>query len=116
MINGIISSSKYVRVFGGYGSSLSGYVRNTDEPYGNVRYYNGRFEVHNGNSWQTLPTSTASIGLDPYVEIVIEWAQKKIQEEVELETLAKSNETIKNLLEQKKLVESQIEMVKVLTK
>ena len=56
---------------------------------GECRYNNGQVEVYDGNCWCSISSSHTSISLDSSMIEVVEWARKKMQEEKELEELAK---------------------------
>lgn len=100
------SSSTYVN---GY-SGLQG--------VGNMRYNttNQNLEVFDGNNWVMINMSIPSIGLSGEAEMLLDWARKKRDEEQELERLAKSNPTIKDLTDQIKQKQDQIKMVQNLIK
>lgn len=85
---------------------------------GDVRYNTSqqRFEVYDGNMWVAMAESHASIGLTPEAERLLDWARQKMMEELELESLAEKNESLKDLIEQKKSLEHQIKMVQTLVR
>jgi hypothetical protein len=72
--------------------------------------------VFDGTTWMTMNTSYASVGLSPDAEALLDWAKKKRDEEIEIDLLAAANPTIKNLLEQIKEKEDQLQMVMTLIK
>lgn len=125
MIKSIFQNSKYVTISGGSPSSPaiynSGYNPNVNSAQiftGQVRYnQNGQcLEIFDGNIWQTWASSAAGVGLTAEAERILDWANQKINEEYELEKLAESNPTIKDLLNQVKEKQDQIKMVKTLLK
>jgi uncharacterized radical SAM superfamily protein len=63
-----------------------------------------------------MNTSYATVGLSTDAESILDWAKKKRDEEIEIDLLAADNPTIKNLLEQIKEKEDQIQMVMTLIK
>lgn len=71
-------------------------------------------KVYDGNSWMTLGGGSATVNLTPNAISVLKWAERKMHEEYELQTLAASNPTIKDLVNQIKEKEDQINMVKTL--
>ena len=116
MIKTINGSGRYMMVNGGFPATTyinpsSGYMN-----VGDVRFNTNmqRLEVYDGNMWIELNTSHASVGLTPDAENAIDWAIKKRHEDIELERLAKSDPTIADLINQKKDIESKIEVVKIL--
>ena len=109
---------RYMMVNGGmpattYMNTSSGYMN-----VGDVRYNTNmqRLEVYDGNMWIELNTSHASVGLTPDAERAIDWAIRKQQEDADLESLAKSNKTIADLLNQKKELDNKIKMVQTLVR
>ena len=96
-----------------YINSSSGYMN-----VGDVRYNTSiqRLEVYDGNMWVELNTSHASVGLTPDAERALDWANRKIEEEAELDRLAASNATIADLVNQKKELDDKIKMVQTLMK
>jgi hypothetical protein len=118
MINTVNGLGKYVVVDGGMPSST--YI-NTNSGYmnvGDMRFNPSqqRIEVYDGNHWVTLNSGHASVRLTSYAETVIDWAAKKMQEDMELEALSKSNATIADLVNQKKNLDDKIKMVQILIK
>ena len=73
-------------------------------------------KVYDGVSWQQLHGSIPSIQLDGEAESLLNWARKKKQEEIQLETLAKNNPVVKDLVDQIKQKEEQLRMVEILLK
>jgi hypothetical protein len=73
-------------------------------------------EVYDGMSWITLQMGHVNVGLNADAESLLDWAKKKRDEEFELEALAQTNPTIKDLLETIKQKEEQISIVKTLIK
>lgn len=115
MIKGI-SSGKGIIVSGGITSMP--YVNMSSPSAGMVRY-NGNsqsMEVYDGTSWLAMSMSHAQMDLDPDTESLLEWARIKRDEEENLKHLAKNNPTVADLLEQKKKIDEQITIVKILIK
>ena len=118
MIKSVSGAGRYVMVQGGFPATT--YI-NTSSGYmnvGDVRYNTSiqRLEVYDGNMWVELNTSHASVGLTPDAERALDWANRKIEEEAELDRLAASNATIADLIKQKKELDDKIKMVQILTK
>ena len=118
MIKTVNGQGRYVMVNGGFPATT--YI-NTSSGYmnvGDVRYNTQmqRLEVYDGNMWIELGTSHASVGLTPDAESALDWALKKMREDLELEYLAKSNPTIADLIKQKKELDDKIKMVQTLVK
>jgi hypothetical protein len=118
MIKTVNGSGRYIMVNGGYPATT--YI-NTSSGYmnvGDVRYNTQmqRLEVYDGQMWLEINTSHASVGLTPEAERALDWANRKIAEEAELEHLANSNPTIADLVKQKKELDDKIKMVQILMK
>jgi hypothetical protein len=96
-----------------YINTGSGYMN-----VGDVRFNTNmqKLEVYDGQMWVEMNTSHASVGLTPDAESALDWALKRMREDLELEYLAKSNPTIADLLNQKKELDDKIKMIQILTK
>ena len=118
MIRTVSSTGRYVMVQGGFPSTT--YI-NTSSGYmnvGDVRFNTNiqMLEVYDGNRWVELNTSHANVGLTPDAERALDWANRKIAEEAELDRLAASNATIADLIKQKKELDDKIKMIQTLMK
>lgn len=118
MIKTVNGTGRYVMVNGGFPATT--YI-NTSSGYmnvGDVRYNTQmqRLEVYDGNMWIELNTSHASVGLTPDAELAIDWAKRKLNEELALEQKAKDNPAIADLLNQRKKIDEQIQVIEILTK
>jgi hypothetical protein len=56
---------------------------------GELRYNNHQIEVYDGQVWRELQQGHVQVGMTPAAEAAINWAEKKMAEERELEELAK---------------------------
>ena len=74
-----------------------------------------RLEVSTGTGWIPLDNNV-TLTTNPVMLEAFEWAQRKMQEEKELEGLAKTHPAINDLVNQIKEKKDQIEMVKTLIK
>lgn len=83
MIKGLNSQGRYMLVSGG---SSGGTYYQTGQPMaGMVRYTNSDLQVYDGNTWQTISGSYASVGLSAEAEMLLDWARaKKLEEEAML--------------------------------
>ena len=117
MIKSIVPNGRYIQVTN---STSSTYVNGYSglQGVGNMRYNttNQSTEVFDGNNWITISMSIPSVGLTQEAETLLDWARQKKNEEMELERLAKTNPTIKDLVEQVKIKKDQIKMVQNLIK
>jgi len=117
MIKYISSSGKYTNVIGGPATNyINNYVG--AQGVGNLRFNtsNQSMEVYDGMSWITLQMGHVNVALSADAESILDWAKKKRDEEIEIDLLAAANPTVKNLLEQIKEKEDQIQMVMTLIK
>lgn len=117
MIKSLYSNSPFIQVSGG--TPQNTYISHGNGPgVGNLRYNpnSSNIEVFDGASWITMYTNSATIGLDSEATMLLEWARKKRNEELELERLAESNPAIKDLVNQVKEKQEQIKIVQVLIK
>ena len=116
MIKGLTTGSKYTVVSGG-NTSVPYVNQNFNNPIqGMLRMSGSDLQVFDGQTWIVMNTSYASVGLTPEAELILDWAKKKRDEEIEIDLLAAANPAIKNLLEQIKEKEDQIQMVMTLIK
>ena len=116
MIKGIVQTGKYTVVSGG-NTSVPYVNQNINNPIQGMLRINGTdTQVFDGTTWMTMNTSYASVGLTPDAEALLDWARKKRDEEKELEALAQTNPTIRDLLDTIKQKEEQITIVRTLIK
>ena len=118
MIKTISTSSPFITVSGGNpGSTYIGNYSNA-AGVGNMRYNpnNQNIEVYDGSTWIILSAHHANISLSDETVSLLEWARKKRDEELEMERLAQTNSTIKDLVTQLKEKQEQIHVVKTLLK
>jgi hypothetical protein len=73
-------------------------------------------KVYDGNIWMTFGGGSATVNLSPNAINILRWAEKKMREEQEIEILAETNPTIKDLFNQVKEKQDQIKMVQILLK
>ena len=116
MIKGLASIGKYTIVSAG-NTSVPYINQNINNPMqGMIRVWGTDMQVFDGTTWVVMNTSYSSVGLTPDAESLLDWARQKRQEELELEVLANSNPTIKDLMETIKQKQEQISIVKALIK
>jgi len=117
MIKYITSTGKYMNVVGG---PATNYINNYSgaQGIGNMRFNtsNQNLEVYDGSNWVTLNMGNATVGLNYRAEELLDWAEKKRQEELETQALAETNTTIRDLVNQIKEKQEQIRIVKTLIK
>ena len=118
MIKSIHSSSPFLTVSGGNpGSTYIGNYSNAPG-VGNMRYNpnSQNIEVYDGSTWIILSAHHTNINLSDEAVSLLQWARKKRDEELEMERLAQTNSTIKDLVTQLKEKQEQIHVVKTLLK
>jgi len=116
MIKGLTTGSKYTVVSAG-NTSVPYINQNTNNPIqGMIRISGSDLQVFDGASWIVMNTSYATVGLTSEAESLLDWTRKKRNEEMELEALASTNPTIKDLLDTIKQKEEQIQIVRTLIK
>lgn len=116
MIKGLATSGKYTIVSSG-NTSVPYINQNTNNPIqGMLRISGSDLQVFDGSGWQFMNTSYSTVGLTGEAESLLDWAKQKRNEEMERDLLAATNPTIKDLLEQIKEKEDQIQMVMNLIK
>jgi hypothetical protein len=111
-----INSGRGIVVMGG--TSSYPYVNMSNASAGMLRYNgnNQNFEVYDGSSWMTISMNHAQIDLDNDTQSLLEWARAKRMEEQYLQTESERNPTIKDLVNQRKVIDDKITMVKTLLK
>jgi len=115
MIKNINRHGKYMDVIGGNTNNhIATYVG--AQGVGNLRFNtnNQNMEIYDGNSWAALHMGYVTVGLTPDAESLLDWARKKRDEEMELEALAETNSTIKDLMDTITQKQEQLEIVKIL--
>jgi hypothetical protein len=73
-------------------------------------------KVYDGNGWMTIGGGSATVNLTPNAISILKWAENKMREEQELNALAESSPTIKDLMDQIKQKQEQISIVRTLIK
>ena len=111
-----ISGGQYIQVMGG--STSYPYVNMSNPSAGMMRYNgnNQNFEVYDGSSWMTITGNSSMVDLNNDARDLLEWARIKRAEEQYLEREAERNPTIKDLVNQRKVIDDKITMVKTLLK
>jgi len=72
-----------------------------------------KFQVSNGSGWTDIDNNI-TYNVDSRLYDIIQWAEKKMSEEKELEQLAKNYPAINDLLNQLKEKQEQLSVVKTL--
>lgn len=117
MLRGINSSGRYLQIAGGSPSTyLNKSFNSNSHMQGNMMYDfdSQSIKVFDGSSWQTLVGGYATVELSYEAQSLLEWANKKKNEEMLLEKQAQENPAIKDLVDQIKQKQEQIKMVQTL--
>jgi hypothetical protein len=113
MIKGINTGGRYLQVQGGMPSST--YVNNYSGAagVGNMRYNpsNNNVEVYDGNNWQQLQTSYATVQMTPDAESLLDWARQERDKQWRRESLIKSNPALKKAWEAIKRAEDNFDLL-----
>jgi len=118
MLNGISTGGRYLQVTGGNSASYVPKSYNNGFMQGDMRYDldSQCIKVWDGQNWQSMVGSVATVELTYEAESLLNWARKKKDEEMLLEKQAQEHPSIKDLVEQIKQKQDQIKMVQTLIK
>lgn len=119
MLNGINTGGRYITVTGGDSVTYVNKSYNSNAKMQGDMIYDFDSQcvkVFDGNSWQSIVGSMATIDLSYEAQSLLDWAQKKRMEEQELAKLAQEHPTIKDLVDQINIKKDQIKMVQTLIK
>lgn len=79
-----------------------------------------QMKVYDGTNWQTIGGGQATVNLTPMAINILKWAERKMQEEFELQELCDKHPTIKDIVNQMNdsmaNYKHKIEMIKTLIK
>ncbi len=94
---------------------------NMSAPSSGMMRYNGNnqcMEVYDGSSnvWIQLYGKTVDINVNGDAVVAVEWAKKRMREEMEWENLAVTNEAVKIALENMKKARQQLDITAKLVK
>jgi len=96
---------------------------NTTNPITGMMAFDGAsqsMKVFDGSSWMTVGGGSAQVNLSGNAIAILKWAEKKMQEEQELQVLCETHTTIKDIVSQMHTdianYKNKIEMVKILIK
>lgn len=116
MIKDVISGGPFIQVTGGGG--YTPYI-NMSNPSAGMTRFNGNtqsFEVYDGSSWMVISSSVSSVGLTGEAVVIMEWARKKMNEEVAIEKLALEHPAINIALDNLKKAKIQLDATIILSK
>lgn len=116
MIKGINTSGRYLVVSGG--SPSNPYISPGAVGAGMVRYNPNmnQLEVNDGNSWQQLSMSYASIELSADAESLLEWARKERSKQQTRELAVKNNPALQKAYEAIRRAEENFDLLETISK
>lgn len=116
MIKGINTSGRYLVVSGG--SPSNPYISPGAVGAGMVRYNPNmnQLEVNDGNSWQQLSMSYASIELSADAESLLEWARKERSKQQARELAVKNNPALQKAYEAIRRAEENFDLLETISK
>jgi len=116
MIKDVISTGPFVQVMSG--GNYTPYV-NMSNPSAGITRFNGNtqsLEVYDGASWMIISNNVASVGLNNEATNAITWALRKMEEESQLEKLAREHPAINLALDNLKKAKTQLDAIIILSK
>lgn len=119
MLNGINTGGRYITVTGGNAAPFINKCYSSNVMMqGDMRYDidSQCIKVFDGNAWQTLYGSMATVDLSYEAQSLLDWAREKKNEEMLLAKQAQEHPTIKSLVDEIKNKQEQIKMVQTLIK
>jgi ActR/RegA family two-component response regulator len=118
MIKGINAGGRYMTIVGG--ATSSNYINNYSgaQGVGNMRFNTStqNVEIYDGNNWQTMSTSYATVQLNSEAEALLDWAREQRSKQWEREALAKTHPAVAAAVEAVKRAEEQLEVITILSK
>ena len=109
MINNVYGNSSWVSVQTYQGNKP--YINTTQAASGTLRYNQnnngGSMEVYDGQNWVPIANGTVNVDLNENVKQTLMWAERKMQEDIELKEMMERHPGLKDL-------HDKLEMMKVL--
>ena len=116
MIKGINTSGRYITVQGG--TTSNPYISPGAAGAGMVRYNPNmnQLEVNDGNSWQVIGTSYATVELTPDAESLLDWARKERDKQRAREYAIKNNPALKKAYEAIRRAEENFDLLEAIAR
>jgi hypothetical protein len=116
MIKGISHTGQYLQVTGG--SPMNPYIPPGGQSAGMLRYNTNmnNVEVYDGQGWKEISNGFANVSLTSEAESLLDWARKKRNEEMQIESLAKKHPAINIALDNLKKAKIQLDATIILSK
>ena len=116
MIDHVYGGSHYLTVTSNSGTTP--YI-NTSQPMTGMMRFNGSssaMEVYDGNGWQRVGGGSAMVDLSPQAQLILQWAEKKMADELAYKELAKKSNAVKIALDNIAEAERQLIITATLAK
>lgn len=115
MIEHITASSPWLTTSNG-GSTLP-YISGGEDPMrGVIRIMNGRMEAWSGAGWISVAPNSSYIDVSEQAKSVLQWAEKKMQEEATALALAEKHPAVADAIKDFKQAEEKLSVLVALTK
>ena len=112
----IITGDSYVQVTNGQ-TCLPYVPMNNENPMqGMIRVWGNDIQVFNGSAWTVMPSSYATAGVAPKYQLALDWAHRKMIEEIQMQKLAEQHPAIADLADALAKAEEQLRMAVALVK
>jgi len=112
-----VSGGPHIQVDGGHPSASYIYSENANKPMaGMVRYINNQFEVYDGNTWHQISVGHTTVKLTNEASKAIDWALRQMQEQADIEKLAKDYPAVKLAHDNLKRAAEQLKATIILSK
>ena len=110
MLNGINTGGRYITVTGGGSTYVNKTYNSNAKMTGDMMYDIDAqcIKVFDGTNWQTLAGGVATVDLSYEAQTLLDWAARKKNEEMLLEKQAQESPVIKDLVDQIKQKQDQI--------
>ena len=110
MIKGLMGNQGVIVVGGD--TSLPYVNPNPNNPMtGMLRINNTNIEVFNGNNWQMVNSSYATVSLDPETQDLLQWVRTQRTLELNRQTLMKNNPALEKAYEAMKRAEDNFDLL-----
>ena len=105
-----LQGDPYIVVSGG-STSLPYVPMNNENPIqGMMRVWGTDLQVFTGSNWTVMPSSYTTVGLAPQYQQAIDWAHRKMIEEIKMQKLAEQHPAIADLVDAVATAEEQLRM------
>lgn len=110
MIDHVYGGSSYLTVSSTTGSTP--YINPSQPMTGMLRFNgsNSSMEVYDGNGWQRVGGGSAMIDLSPQAQSIMQWAEKKMEDELAYKELAEKSSAVKIALDNLAEAQRQLEL------